>query len=525
MKTQDICAGHGRGVEAFVQRHGENVTGVVSGWDRLRLQGCLRSLYMPQVMSEYLHQAGVLWKDFKGHVTDVTDQICQSARAAAADAGRPALYLRSAQTRKDTLVEQIRRRDHITEGLIAVLSAVEPCRTWLVRGERATRQLRLELGWRRCLHFYFYLLHPVLGLMHLRLQSWFPFLVHVGLNGREWLARQMQAEGLAFTRAENCFTHLSDPARAQALLDAQVRTRWDGLLDPLVQQYHPTHQRLHEVLPVDYYWTVAQSEHATDIMFRDRASLTAIYPALVHHSVMSFGAEQVLGFLGRTRPGESEVQTDRRRREPGVRVKHWVELNSIKLYDKGPVLRSEVTINEAADFKVYRASERDAQGAKRWRQLRRSVADMPRRAQVSRAASERHLEALAAASCDTALGATLAPVCRAIVRDGKRHRAVRPFDPLDHALLQLINRTDFALHGLRHRDVRAALTPLLPTGLTAKQIAGRIGRLLRWMRAHGLLAKVAHTQSYRITKKGRAIATAVLAAAAASTPELTRLAA
>ena len=525
VKTQNICAGHGRGVEAFVQRHREDVTGVVSGWDRLRLQGSLRALYVPEIMETYLWRAGVLWKDFKGHVTEVTTHIRDAANTAAADAGRPVVYLRSAHARKDALIEQIRERDRIDEGLVAVLSAVEPCRTWFVRGDRQERKLCLELGWRKCIHLYFYLVHPVLGLMHLRLQTWFPFLVHVCLNGREWLGRQMQAEGLNFTRQDNCFTLLCDPTRAQALLDAQVRTRWDKLLNPLVEQYHPTHALLHEVLPVDYYWTVAESEHATDVMFRDRASLTAIYPSLVHHSVMSFGSEQVLRFLGRTCPGLQEVQSDRRHREEGVRVKHWVGLNSIKLYDKGPVLRSEVTINDPVDFKVYRASERNPTGPKSWRPLRRSVADTPRRAQVSRAASERHLEALAAVACDTVLAETLAPVCQPIVRDGRRHRALRPFSALDQTLLRTINNAEFALHGLRNRDLKNALKSALPSGLTDKQIAGRIGRLLRWLRAHGLLAKVARTQRYRVTKKGRQIATAVLAAAAASTPKLTSLAA
>jgi hypothetical protein len=512
-------------VEAFVQRHADKVTGVISGWDRLRLQGSLRALYLEEIMREYLWRAQVLWKDFKGHVTEVTAHIRDAATTLAADAGRPLLYLRSSGVRKETLIEQIRERDRIDEGLIAVLSVVEPCRTWFVRGERATHRLRLELGWGKCIHLYFYLIDPLLGLMHLRLQTWFPFLLHVCLNGREWLARQMQAEGLGFTRADNCFTHLDDPARAQALLDAQVRTRFEPLLTPLVQTYHPTHAMIHAILPVDYYWTVAESEHATDVMFRDRASLESIHPALVQHSILGLGAEQVLRFLGRTHAGTSEVTSTRRRRDEGVCVKHWVNKNSLKLYDKGSVLRSEVTINEPAGFKVCRASERDPHGPKTERVLRRSVADIPRRASVSRAASDRHLQALAAVTCDTPLAEMLAPVCRRIVRDGQRYRALRPFDPLDQALLREISRAEHTLHGLRHRDLRAALRAVLPSGLTEKQTAGRVSRLLRWLRAHGLLAKVAHTQRYRVTAKGREIATAVLAAGAASTPQLTRLAA
>jgi hypothetical protein len=481
-------------------------------------------LYVPEIMRAYLWSAQVAWKDFKGHVCEVTDHIRTAAATVAAEAGRPVLYLRGAP-RKEPLIEAIRQRDRIEAGLVAVLSAVEPCRTWFVRGNRQERKLQLEIGWGKCIHLYFYLVHPVFGLMHLRLQTWFPFLVQVCLNGREWLSRQMQAAGIGFVRADNCFTHIDDVGHAQRLLDRQRQMNWAEALAPLIEQYHPTHQLIHAIMPVDYYWTGAETEHATDVMFKDRASLTRIYPALVHHSVMSFGAEQVLRFLGRKTPGKSEVKTDRRRREPGVRVKHWVDENSLKLYDKGSVLRSEVTINEPAGFTVYRPAEGRPKGKKAWRQLRRTVADLPRRAQVSRAASERHLEALASVGHDRPLRETLADLCRPPTRDGKRFRALRPFDAFDQAAITTLNRAEWALQGLRHADLRQALVPNLPSGLTDKQIAGRISRLLRLLRAHGLLAKISRTHRYRVTPKARLCATALCAAAAASTPQLTRLAA
>lgn len=515
---------HGRGVAAFLARHGDNVSGVISGWDRLRLQGTLRTLYREEGMRGYLWLAGVLWKDFKRHLCEVTGHLRESAEMLAADTGRPIVYLRG-PCRKEALIDDIRRRDGVQNGLIAVLSAVEQCRTWFVRGNRAERKLQLAFGPGKCIHLYFYLIHPVFGLMHLRLQTWFPFLVQICLNGREWLSRQMQAVGIGFERADNCFTRIDDPARAQDLLTEQLHTNWNDALTPLIEQYHPTHHLIHEVLPVDYYWTAAETEHATDVMFKNRASLAQIYPALVHHSVMSFGAEQVLGFLGRSSPGKSEVNTDRRRREPGVRVKHWVDENSLKLYDKGSVLRSEVTINEPAGFTVYRTAEGQPKGKKAWRQLRRTVADLPRRAEVSRAASERHLEALAAVSHERPLRDTIADLCRPVTRNGKRFRALRPFDAFDQAVIAALNRAEWTLQGVRNADLRKALANALPSGLTDRQMTGRISRLLRLLRAHGLMAKISHTHRYRVTAKARLCATAILAAAAASTPQLTRLAA
>lgn len=517
---------HGRGVTEFLARHGKDVTGVISGFDRLRLQGSLRQLYCPELMTMYLERAGVRYKDFKAHVVVVTERIRSAAEQLARTAGRPMHYLRSTAVRKEDLAAEIGRRDGIDEGLIGVFSAVEPCRTWFVRGDRERRAIGLRLQWGKCIHLYFYFVHPQLGRMYLRLQTWFPFLVHIGLNGREWLARQLAQSGIAFTRADNGLPTIADLPAAQALLDAQVHTRWDRLLDPLIAQFHPTHRELRQVMPLDYYWTVAESEYATDVMFRDRAALQRIYPALVHHSVMSFGAEQVLRFLGRKQIGPAvDVRTDRRRGEEGVRVKHWLNRNSLKFYDKGSLLRDEVTINEPADFRVWRRPEGKPNAPKAWRELRRSVVDLPRRAELGRAATDRHLGALASAHHGARLGDGWAAVCRPVVRKGRRHRALNPFAPADAALLTVVNRAEFALNGLRNANVRALLYPRGPNGLTDRQLASRVSRQLTLLRAHGLLARVSRTHRYVVTPKGRTLITAMLAAAQANTEQLTQLAA
>ena len=86
-------------------------------------------------------------------------------------------------------------------------------------------------------------------------------------------------------------------------------------------------------------------------MFRDRGALERIYPPLVHHAVMHIGAEQVMRYMGRPgRVGIHDAVVTDRRRPKGVKVKHWLNQNSMKFYDKGSVLRHEVTINEPKDF-------------------------------------------------------------------------------------------------------------------------------------------------------------------------------
>jgi len=271
MKPKTILP-HGRGVADFLAQHGDKVTGVVSGYDRLRLQGTLRALYVPEIFENYLWRAGVWFKNYTEHVKEVSEALCDSAKEIARSAGTALRHLRSAATRKEELIAQRLLEQPQDEGLVAVLSVVEPCRTWKMRGNYQTKRLEPRLEFSTCRHLYFYFIDEQFGLMHLRLQTWFPFLVHICLNGREWLCRQLRREGIAYDRADNCLPWIEDVPRAQALLDAQGKTRWQNYLPKLIERFHPNHQRLHDIVPIDYYWTVAESEYATDIMFRDRAS-------------------------------------------------------------------------------------------------------------------------------------------------------------------------------------------------------------------------------------------------------------
>jgi len=511
----------------FVRRHQSEVIGVLHGWDRLRLQGTLRSLYYQPVMEEYLWQSKVLWKDFKRLATDLTGRVRGAAEKLAVGQRRPMIYLPSSRTRKEEVARQIQQRDKVRRGLIAVLSCVEPCHTWFLRGNRATRKLELKLQWGKCMHLYFYWIHEELGFLHLRLQSWFPFLIQVCLNGREWLGRQMDKARMKYRREQNCYRWIGDIERAQALLHQQHQSEWCKVLAPLVSRCHPLSAEINAPIRQQYYWTAAETEYATDVMFRDRAALERIYPSLVHHAVMSFGAQQVLRFWGRSgRVGVGdEVMTDRRRGSDGVRVKHWVNKNSLKFYDKGSVLRVEATINEPREFRSFRAAENNPHRTRQWRILRRGVADFYRRAEVSRAATERHLTALASVHVQTPLKEQAAQVCRPVRHKGQRYRALNPLGDHDAQLMAVVSRGDFLLNGFRNRDVRAHLYSATQDRRKQRQQMAAVSRRLRLLRAHGLIMKVSKTHRYVVTEKGRNVMTALLAPRQASTEQLTKLAA
>jgi hypothetical protein len=209
----------GPGLQRFLAAHGADVTGVISGYDRLRLRSSLRHLYQPSFMFRYLCAAGVRLKDFAGFVSGLTNRVCAASAAFAAACGRPLRYLESCVERKEDLARRLAERDRIKEGLIGVFSILDPCLTYSVRHDAAAHRLYLHLGQGRCLHHYFYFQHPEFGLMHLRLQTWFPFQVMVCLNGRLWLARQLDRAGVDYLQRDNAFVSLGDFHRAQQLAD------------------------------------------------------------------------------------------------------------------------------------------------------------------------------------------------------------------------------------------------------------------------------------------------------------------
>jgi len=169
-------------MESFLQRHESSVTGRVDGFDRIRFRGTVRLLANTGSLAAVLSYLGILLKEFKEYAMGLTEQLKTASLQMALSAGRPVQYLNSSSIRKEDVAREIARRDNIQSGLICVLTAVEPCSSFHVRRDRATKKLP---SWRKCLHLYHYFMHPNLGFMHARVQSWLPFNVPVCINGRD----------------------------------------------------------------------------------------------------------------------------------------------------------------------------------------------------------------------------------------------------------------------------------------------------------------------------------------------------
>ena len=114
-------------MQTFLQRHQAEILGVLSGFDRVRFKGTLRSLSYLNGFDAFLAAHHGLYKDFGKFVERVSDRIKEHARAFAERQGRPLVYLASSRESTEDVASRIAERDGVQQGLVCVLSCVEPC--------------------------------------------------------------------------------------------------------------------------------------------------------------------------------------------------------------------------------------------------------------------------------------------------------------------------------------------------------------------------------------------------------------
>jgi hypothetical protein len=491
----------------FIQRFSDQVTGILSGFDRLVFRGRLRLLTGVRGMAHFLSLQGIRLTEFREYVLDISDQLKSSSIREAEKIGRPVIYLTSAKENKEEIALKIAQEDKIQSGLITVLKSLELCKTYTIYRDKSTKQIDLAKQIRKCLYFYHYYFHSEFGLINARIQTWIPFDIQICINGREWLSRKLDKASIGYRRTDNCFTWIEDPKRAQTLMENQLKLDWVRTFTHIARQLNPAHCQIFRKIPLEYYWTVYQSEWATDLMFKSSRQIGPLHSQLAHYGITHFSSSDVMRFLGRrVSPAfKGEIISSFKDRPEGIRIKHYAGYNSVKLYDKaGSVLRVETTINTPYDLKVYRPKENDPSGECAWRPLRKGIADLYRRAQYSQACNERYLDAFVEFELNASLGELLRDLSKRQKWKGRTARGLRPWEnPEDFLLLKSISRGEFKISGFRNKNLQEIFfKDSVVDPKEKRRRSSKVSRLIRILRAHGLVRKIASAYRYTLTTRG-----------------------
>jgi hypothetical protein len=510
-------------MNAFMEKHRKNIIGVLTGWDRVVFRGTLRLIANLTGMDKYLSMTGVLLKDFRDFAKAKTTQLIEASTNKAEQTGRPNIYLGSSRIDKEEKVLEVLQQSSVSSGLICILRAIEPCMTYEVHKSKSKKLLELQKIESKCTFLYHYWFDDYFGFMGARIQTWFPFAIQIWINGREWLAKQMDKDGLRYTRADNCFPWIEDFDRAQALMNQMHHIPWLKHFGQMATFLNPAHQVMFANFPLHYYWTSYQTEWATDVAFRNTAALQVIYPQLVRGAISAFGSNDVLRFLGKRLYAGSneEVTSSYQLRPEGIRVKHAAYRNSVKVYNKaGSILRTESTVNNHRAFRVFRPSERNPQGPPKSLPMSKGIVDFYSRSQVSDKINNRYLEALATLDTNERIETVVAPVLKRRRSKGKSIRALRPWSDQDKQLLSAVASCGLA-GDFRNRDIANDLYPSRPT----KEVSGKVSYLLRLLREHKVIRRLPNTRRYRLTPKGAKIIATILLTQSVTTQQLNKAAA
>lgn len=490
-------------MKSFLAKLTHKITATLDCFDRVIFKGHLRAISFAEGLEHLMAQRGLKIKDFKCFAQTHSDQLILRAKTVAAKLGRPYRYL-PRRIRKDEEARRIAQQLGVTKGLICIFSELELCPAFKIAwGEGRPR---IAFTRRKCLCLYYYFLHPELGLIHVRLQTWFPFVLQIAVNGHEWLGRKLRQRGVSCEQLDNAFLKIAHPAKAQRLADTFCQQDWPKLFESLARFVNPLLGSL--LRPHGYYWTVDQAEYATDLLFESRAALGPLFRELVKHALLCLSARDVLGFLGKKLSGhfKSDVIHDFKTRVEGMRVKHRVGKNWIKMYDKfGCVLRIETVINDPYGFLIRRHGIRNGQRVIGWFGMTKGVTGLYRYAQVARSANHRYLEALAVVH-DPAPARELMRRCTRRVERGERtYRGFNPAAEEDIAVSKAVLDGQHCLHGLSNRQIRAALYPTAPRdAATQRRLRARTTRLFGRLHVRGLLAKIPRSRRWRVTRDGAA---------------------
>lgn len=486
----------------FVERHEDQIAGVLSCFDRVVVTGTLPDIGHAQAMAAHLTSGGIRLFDYPRWAQPLRDEIRNHAEQVAAEAGVEIEFVRSHKAfRKEQRIKDVLDKRGRHPGLVHVFSAMETCASFRPWHDKNTQRTSLKPSTSKCLHYYFYFIDEIFGLCYVRVPTWAPFRLQVYFNGHQWLARRLDKEGIAYELADNAFLRVADFERAQQLADRLDARQLHRRLDRWARRFCPVGQRFRS----GYHWSLMQAEYATDVLFQRQADFQPLYANIVRTAVHTVQAEQVATFLGRKLTGayQGEVGNDFSTRIQGTRIRHQMGASGIKLYDKhGIMARVECTTNDVTFFRAHRmVQQRD--GNEEWKlaPLRKNIYSLRDLRTVMHAANERYLAFIAAIDNPNAGLKAIDKMSQPARQGGRSYRGFNLLLRTDYELFLALARGEWCISGFRATDLRNCLPWLTRS---------RCSYVLKRLRTHGLIKKVGHRYKYYLTKTGRGVLTTAL---------------
>lgn len=486
----------------LLETHTSEIKGTISCYDRLLLFGTFRDICHPDAMSYQLYENRVKLVDYeKKFANDLRLGIRANIQTLAKQE-KLEIHNVNYDVRKEDFVKNILKSRRKRKGIVCILSAMESCSCFKVGKDSKKKFLKLTWGKGKCIHYYVYIMDEVYGLCYLRIPTWAPFRLQFYCNGHDWLERQMKREGIRFSKADNCFTHISDFDKAQEIANnfdcVQLHTRLDEIAADLVSIFPRWGDSLQ--------WSIRQAEMATDIVFKNDRFLPVFYNELIRTAAIEVKADNIYSFLGKrlTKPSAQEVATRLQTMVQGTRIKHTLGKTSLKMYDKqGVVLRIETTANDVSVFKHHReVKHRDGTSEMKYAAMKKTIYSLGALHEQMLACNNRYIGFISQWKDHTHERTDLDRITQSIKDDKDRsYRGLNFFQSQDLLFVNAVLRGENQISGFSNRLLQFHLPGWSPA---------KVGRVLKRFRALKLIKRIGKTYKYYLSDLGKKVLIAAL---------------
>lgn len=185
---------------------------------------------------------------------------------------------------------------------------------------------------------------------------------------------------------------------------------------------------------------------------------------------------------------QGEAVSDYKKRPIGCRVKFKLKSNSVKVYDKCSVLRIETTINNPREFKVFgTVRHRDGTESQQWKPMGKSISNLYRYAEVSKACNQRFIDAMTDIVPVRSVQQEIGTVCSGKTVKGKRIPGFNVWSPNVLRIMEAVSDGRYLINDFRNKDIAETIFPHIQA---AKKRSFKTSRMLKKLRLHRLVKKV-----------------------------------
>ena len=483
-------------MDEFLERHAEQIRGIISCFDRVILTGTLPDICYDNAMTSFLFRKNIRIFDYTQWAEPHREEIRENAERLAQKNGLEIDFICKNDFRKEACIREILNQRGEHPGLVHIFSAMEPCHSFRPWHNKQTGKTYIKSTKGKCLHYYFYFIDAQLGLCYLRVPTWAPFRLQFYFNGHNALATKLDRQNIPYALLDNAFVDIEDFDRAQRLADALQIKNLHKRLNQLAELYCPVGRHFSS----GYHWSLMQVEYATDVVFKRQADLQPLYEELSRIAVVVVKADNIATFLGRKLDGryQDEMGNDFNTRIEGTRIRHHMGRAAIKMYDKhGLILRIETTVNDVSFFKHYREVEhRDGTSEMKYAAMKKTIYSLPALRELLLKANQRYLAFISTLDDPRADTKNLDKISRPSRENDRSYRGFNLFHGDDLSLFVAILRGEFNISGFTNKMLRK---------LIKNKNGSQMSRILKRLRNHGLIKKVGRTYKYYLTNLERRV--------------------